>query len=66
MRRVSPSLSLTTRAAPVHLTSAEWKKTHADFKGVGETNTYRVREVLAPGGLKQVYLTDKKACPAPV
>lgn len=55
-----------TPTAPYHMTSAEWNKTHRDFKGISAriNRGCRVRTALRRGDkgteLVEVYLTDKK------
>lgn len=47
-------------AAPLHVTKAEWAKTHRDYKGIEPRDGFRRRSMVRDGSLQEVFLTDAK------
>lgn len=61
--RVAALPMINDPSAPWHMTSAEWRTLHKDFKTIVECDGVRVRSAVQPaargGGLAKVFLTDR-------
>lgn len=47
-------------SAGLHITKAQWAKTHRDYKGMTPRDGFRRRSMASGGCLQEVFLTDAK------